>query len=280
VLLWTAGLIALGATSGGCSSRVNVSERAILLADKGQESEAAKLLAADLLEHPGSVPERRLLIRLYGSLGDLGRAREQATLLAKQLGASSPVPWIELGHAHELCHRYDVALELYDYAAAVAPHDPAGPKTGGMRTAAWGELEEAEPRLAEAVRRDVSDARSFHALGLVRTKLGDFAGAERAYRAGLASDPRGLDNHIGLATLSMLEGDAARVLSEYEAILQLYPKFADAELGRSWALAKLGRLTEAEAALARAARLGAAPNSVARQRGWLADERAKSARRR
>ena len=276
-LLYWAGLLVLGLATSGCARRPLVSERAVLLADKGQTREAVAMLEAELAKHPELVRERRLLIRLYGSLGDLGRARNEANVLAKRLGAESPLPWLELGHAHELCHRYDVALELYDYAAAVAPLDPAGPKTGGMRAAAWGELDAAEPRLSEAVRRDVRDARSFHALGLVRTKLGDLDGAERAYRAGLSSDPRGIDNRIGLATLAMVRGDAARVLAEYEAILQLYPKFADAELGRSWALAKLGRLTEARNALERAARLGASPNSVARQRAWLADERANSA---
>ncbi|HET9932373.1 MAG TPA: tetratricopeptide repeat protein [Polyangiaceae bacterium] len=249
----------------------------MLLADKGQNREAVALLEGELTKHPRLVRERRLLIRLYGSLGDLGKARNEANVLAKQLGPQSPLPWLELGHAHELCHRYDVALELYDYASAVAPLDPAGPKTGGIRAAAWGELEAAEPRLSEAVRRDVRDARSFHALGLVRTKLGDLDGAERAYRAGVLSDPRGIDNRIGLATLALVRGDVDRVLAEYEAILQLYPKFADAELGRSWALGKLGRLTEARAALERAARLGASPKSVERQRAWLADERAKSA---
>lgn len=261
----------------GCAHRSNAAERAILLADTGQNREAATLLEIELQKHPALVRERRLLIRLYGALGDLGRARNEANVLAKQLGSASPLPWLELGHAHELCHRYDVALELYDYASAVAPQDPAGPKTGGMRAAAWGELEEAEARLSEAVRRDVRDARSFHALGLVRTKLGDLEGAESAYRAGLASDPRGVDNRIGLATLALVRGDAARVLAEYEAILQLYPKFADAELGRSWALAKLGRLTEARAALERAAKLGASAASVERQRAWLTTEHSKSA---
>lgn len=276
-LLHWAGLLLLVVATGGCARSSHVSERAVLLADKGQSREAVALLEKELASDPALVRERRLLIRLYGSVGDLGKARNEANVLAKQLGAGSPVPWLELGHAHELCHRYDVALELYDYAAQVAPLDPAGPKTGGMRAAAWGELEEAEPRLSEAVRRDVRDARSFHALGLVRTKLRDLAGAERAYRAGLASDPRGIDNRIGLATLALVRGDAARVLAEYEAILQRYPKFADAELGRSWALAKLGRLTEARAALERAARLGASANSVERQRAWLAGEQAKSA---
>jgi tetratricopeptide (TPR) repeat protein len=253
-------------------------QRALLLADKGREREAVAELEAYLARYPNAVRERRLTIRLNGSLGDLGAARAHAEALSRSLGSGSPIPWLELGHAEELGHRYDAALELYDLAAQVAPRDPAGPRTGGWRAAHWGELEVAEPRLAEAVRRDPNDARTWHTLGLVRTKLGDLAAAEQAYRAGVQRDPGGLDNHIGLATLGLVRDDPASVLEAYETVLRLDPDFADAILGRSWALVRLGRFAEAERAIDDAARLGASSRSVEKQRRWLADERAKSAR--
>ncbi len=264
-------------TAGCARPHADVSARAIVLSDHGQNQEAARLLEAELLRNPSALRARRLLIRVYGVLGDLGRARAHAELLARSLGVGSPLPWLDLGHAHELCHRYDEALELYDLAARVAPTDPAGPRTGGMRAAAWGEALLAEPRLVEALRRDAGDGRVYHALGLVRVKLGDLEGAQAAYQGGVLRDPRGLDNHLGLATLALVKDDAPRVLAEYDVILQLYPKFADAELGRSWALLRLGRLTEAERALNDAAELGASARSLNRQRRWLAEERAKSA---
>jgi tetratricopeptide (TPR) repeat protein len=264
---------------GGCArAPESPMQHALLLADKGQEREAIAELAGYLARYPNAVRERRLMIRLQGVIGDLGAARAHAEALSRSLGAGSPIPWLELGHAEELGHRYDVALELYDLAARVAPGDAAGPRTGGMRALQWGELEVAEPRLSEAVRRDPKDARTWHALGLVRTKLGDLAAAEQAYRAGVRQDPGGLDNHIGLATLGLVRDDPASVLEAYETVLRLDPRFADAALGRSWALVRLGRFAEAEQAIGDAARLGASSRSVEKQRRWLADERAKSAR--
>ncbi|HWA76645.1 MAG TPA: tetratricopeptide repeat protein [Polyangiaceae bacterium] len=271
-------VLLLLAASSSCARRVaNPSESAIVLADKGRNAEAAQLLEAELQRHPEALRERRLLIRVYGALGNLGAAQRHSEQLGRQLGPASPIPFLELGHAHELCHRYDAALVLYDQAMRVAPNDPAGPRTGGLRAAEWGEVEEAEPRLSEAVRRAPRDARAWHALGVVRVKLGDLPGAEQAYRAGASADPRGLDNHIGLATLGLLRDDPRAVLAEYDAVVLLSPAFADAHLGRAWALVRLGRFDDATQAIDDAARLGASSRTVEKQRRWLASERTKSA---
>jgi len=273
-LVFVAWLLLLGTS---CAPRHHVVERAVLLADKGQTKEAVRLLDEHLAREPRAQRERRLLVRLLGAGGDLGRAEAEALKLAQQLGESSPTPWLELGHAYELAHRFDLALETYDRAAEVAPKDPSGPRTGGLRAAKWGEADWAAPRLAEALRRDPSDARGWHAYGLVLAKLGQLDGAERAYRSGVAADPRGLDNHIGLASLAILRDDAGAALTAYDIILRIEPRFADAQLGRSWALIRLGRWALAEQALESAERLGASRSSLARQRAWLARERGKSA---
>lgn len=267
----------LPAALTSCARGSKPTQSALVLADKGRNAEAAQLLERELARRPEASRERRLLIRIYGALGDLGAASRHADSLGRQLGPSNPTAWLELGHAHELAHRYDVALELYDQASRAAPADPAGPRTGGLRAAAWGEVEEAEPRLREAARRDPKDARTWHALGVVRAKLGDLAGAESAYRSGTAVDPRGLDNHIGLATVGLLRDDPRAVLAEYDQVLVLAPQFGDAQLGRAWALVRLGRFDEAERAIADAARLGASSRTVEKQRRWLESERAKSA---
>jgi tetratricopeptide (TPR) repeat protein len=177
---------------------------------------------------------------------------------------------VELGHALELAHRYEEALAEYDEAARAAPSSPVGPREGGMRCARWGEVEEARPRLEEAVRRGAGDAETWHTLGLVRLHLGDLAGAEEAYRAGAAADPRGAESWLGLATVGMVRGDARAVLDAYDQVIARRPRFAPAELGRAWALAKLGRTAEASRALDRAAELGAPADNVARLRAALA----------
>jgi putative thioredoxin len=101
---------------------------------------------------------------------------------------------------------------------------------------------------------------------VVRLKLGDAAGASVAYRSGLQANPGALENRIGLATLALVTDDPEAALAQYDAIIALRPKFADAHLGRAWALLILGRLDDAQAALDTGARLGANPRVVTRQR--------------
>jgi tetratricopeptide (TPR) repeat protein len=245
-----------------CASTVTPVQQAALLSEKGRDREAIDLLEAHLKRHPEAVPERRLLIRLDAVVGDLAKAKDQATELATRLGPSSPVPWIELGHALELAHEYDEALALYDRAAEVAPRDPAGPREGGLRSARWGEAELAVPRLEEALRRDSRAADVWHALGLVRLRLGDLPGAQVAYDSGLVADPHALENRIGLATLALRRGDAAGALHQYDLVLSERPGYADGYLGRSWALISLGRFDEARTAIEEARRRGASPRAI------------------
>jgi cellulose synthase operon protein C len=251
----------------GCATTAaRPEQRAALLVERGRTDEAVRMLREHLTRHPTDVIARRALVRVLAVTGNLGAAETEARKLATQLGASDPLPFIELGHAYEIAHRYEEAIEAYDRAAAVAPRDPRGPGEGGLRAARWGELTLALPRLEEALRRDPRDARLWHALGVVRLKLGDAAGASLAYRSGLKANPEALENRIGLATLALATDDAEAALVQYDAIIAARPRFADAHLGRSWALLILGRLDEAQAALDMGARLGANPRVVTRQR--------------
>lgn len=266
--------VALGVASFGCAfSQPEPKSQARMLVQKGRPAEAAQVLEAHLQKHPEAAAERRLLIRVYASMGQMGRAQEQAQALAKRLGPASPVPWVELGYALELSHRYDEALEQYDRAAEVAPRDPLGPLTGGLRAARWDEPQLAEPRLIEALRRDARNAEAWHALGLARARLGNVDGAADAYRSGLRADPHAVENHLGLATIALVRGDAAAALAEYDAIVSARPAFADAQLGRSFALMKLGRLDDAQRALDRAQELGASARPLGAQRRALAELR-------
>jgi tetratricopeptide (TPR) repeat protein len=210
------------------------------------------------------------LIRVEASRGQLGAAQHQVELLEKQLGPRSPIPLVELGHALEMAHRYDEALAAYDQASEVAPTDPLGPLTGGLRAARWGELQLAEPRLREAVRRNPKDPAAWHALGLVQLSQGNLPGAEQAYRSGLLADPNALENRVGLATLALSRGDLSAALVQYDAIAARRPNLADAQLGRSFALIGLQRFDEASRALDEAARLGGSPRVIAAQRRELA----------
>lgn len=263
-------VLALGFASGCAPRAPEFYGKAILLIDRGRYDEARGLLTERLRERPEDDRARGLLIRLHGVTGNLGAAESEAAKLAQRLGPQSPRPYIELGHAHELAHRYDEALGLYDQASEVAPRDPAGPREGGLRAAAWGEHELARPRLEEAVRRSPKDAALWHALGVVCLGLQAFDDAEHAYRSGLVADPHALENRVGLATIALVRDDPKEALREYDLILAERPRFGDAELGRSWALLRLGRLAEAEEAIAKAEKNGGDRAVIARQRRALA----------
>lgn len=261
----TAVSAALGAS--GCVSLGPV-ERAQQLVRMHREGEAARELRAHLSKHPDDVAARRLLVRVLAFSGDLEGAKAEVAELEKRL-PNDPIPWIELGHAFELTHRYDEALAAYDTASSVAPASPAGPREGGMRCARWGEPEEAATRLDEAVRRGANDAELFHALGLVRVHLRDLDGAKAAYTRGLAVDPKSTENLLGLATVAVVGEDAQGALDAYDRLLARKPGYAAAELGRAWALARLGRKAEAATAIDRAEQLGAPRENVAKARASL-----------
>jgi len=246
-------------------------DQALSLSRQERRSEAEEVLRRELRVHPDDVPARKLLVRLFGFDGDLGAAQNQVDELRARVPRGDPSPEIELGHAYELAHKFDEALAQYDKAAAVAPESPKGPLEGGMRCARWGEAEQAAPRLEEAIRRGARDAETWHALGVVRIHLRDLDGAEKAYREGLRVDPSHDENLLGLATVAILRDDAAGALAAYDALCRKHPGYASGELGRAWALAKLGRKSEARAAIDRAESLGAPKANVDKQRAALAE---------
>ena len=255
----------------GLSSCVELSpvDRALALSRQERRADAEEVLRVELREHPDDLPARKLLVRLLGFDGDLGAAKAQVEELRARVPSGDPSPEIELGHAYELAHKFDEALEAYDRAATVAPHSAAGPLEGGTRCARWGLSEEARERLEEAVRRGAHDADTFHTLGLVRLHLNDFEGAKQAYRDGLRADPNHDENLLGLATVGVVSGDAQGALAAYDALVKKHPSYAAGQLGRAWALAKLGKKQEARDALARAEALGAPKANVDKQRQAL-----------
>jgi len=261
--------LAFFAAAGPACAAPSAADRAQALVRRQRAPEAAALLRERLRERPDDIAARRLLIRALALAGDALAARAEVAELALRLPPNDPVAYIELGHALELSHLYDDALAAYDQAADIAPASPDGPREGGMRCARWGQVAAAQARLEEAVRRGARDAVTWHALGLVRMHAGDLAGAEDAYRAGTVSESKGAENWLGLATVAIVRGDPEKALDAYDQVLAREPRFAPAELGRAWALGKLGRAADASRALDRAEALGAPAANVARQRAAL-----------
>lgn len=266
VLLATA-LACVPALLLGCGS-APAREAVAAAAVAGDTARAVDLARERLRLQPDDVATRRLLVRVLGAAGRIAEAEVELNVLTARL-PTSPLPLIELGHLKELAHRYDEALEAFDAASAVAPSDAIGPRTGGLRAAAWGELAWAEPRLAEAARRAPADVAVWHALGIVRLRLHDSAGARAAYLAGLRADASSAACVLGLATLAAQARDGAAALYWYDRLAELLPQAADVVLGRSFALVLLRRFDEAERALELAEARGADAAVLDRQRRWL-----------
>ena len=217
-------------------------------------------------------PREHALLRV--ARGDLSGGTAELEMLRDQ-APNDPIVWIDLGHAYELGHHYDRALDAYDHAADVAPKRPDGPREGGMRATAWGEYAAAKPRLEAAILRGDDDPETFHALGLVLLHLGDKEGARAAYTRGLAA-PLGDEDAtcvLGLATLAVLEEDPKTALRWYDELARRRPQNAGAQYGRAWALTQLGRFDDADGALAEAAALGGNPESIAKLRAWVEERR-------
>jgi tetratricopeptide (TPR) repeat protein len=268
--------VCLLALASGCVKPTPV-ERAMSLARQHHEAEGIALLRADLATHPDDTDARRLLIRLLAVASDLPAARTEVELLAKSLPPGDPSAFIELGHAFELVHQFDDALAAYETASERAPGSPLGPREAGLRAAHWGEWDVARTWLEEALRRGARTPEVWHALGLVRLNLHDLDGARDAYRSGALADPKEVDCWLGLATVAMAAEDWTGALAAYDGVLARRPGWGDGELGRAWALARLGRRDEAARALDRAESLGADARALQKQRGLLAGAPSKAA---
>lgn len=251
---------------GAACAKPPLVDRAMAMARTGKHDAAIALLQERLAVAPDDRQARKLVIRLYGLAGNVRAARTEFEELRKRSPADDPSPHLELGHALELAHRFDEALDAYDEAARAAPTSPAGPREGGLRAARWGEAEAASERLEEAVRRGANDAETYHALGLSRLHARDLDGAERAYRAALATNPEAVENLVGLASVALVREDYAAALLAYDSLRSKRPRLAAAELGRAYALARLGRSAEARTAIDRAEQLGGPPKNVAKLR--------------
>lgn len=247
-----------------------------LLAERGQHQRAIELLETQVLSDTNNPEPLRLLIRTHASAGDWHGVETTLVRLISVSPSDSPEPWLELGHAHELLHEFDQALAAYDRASKVSPTSARGPFVAGRRAARWGWWNVAADRMREAVRREPNRPELWHTLGFSLLAGGDIAGAQAAYSNGLGVNSSSLANRIGLATVALRREDYTLALSHYDALIEAQSKFAEAHLGRSWTLLRLGRLAEADDAISAAESLGADADIVRRQRTLLGSNRGKA----
>jgi Tfp pilus assembly protein PilF len=86
------------------------------------------------------------------------------------------------------------------------------------------------------------------AAGYEALRAGDFARARRSYQAAIASDPRNIDAHLGLATIAARDMNRVTAADHYRRVLDADPRNATAIAGLA-ALADYSRPETLEAQL-------------------------------
>jgi Flp pilus assembly protein TadD len=233
----------------GCGGPMQDGRRAMA---RGDFEVAARAFRRATTEQPDDPAPWLALGRAEMAAERFGEARE-ALSRAAVLRPRAVLPRVLLGHAWELSRRYDEALLAYQQAVEVAPRSAYAHRVLGTRLLRWGRPVEAVDPLARAVELDPAHAETWNALGMARYHADDRAGAEGAFRDGIARHPSHPGLRLGLAALLVNARRFAEALAEYDALLARVPTFAPAHVARGILLHELGREDEAEAAFVRAA---------------------------
>lgn len=119
---------------------------------------------------------------------------------------------------------YNAARELYLQAIAEAPDARSAAIANREMASAllfWGEYEGAEARLQASLEHDKSQARVWHDLGLVQEHQGKASDALTSLERAVALAPKEPRARIAYAALLVKQGQFAKAIVEYKALLKL-----------------------------------------------------------
>jgi tetratricopeptide (TPR) repeat protein len=137
----------------------------------------------------------------------------------------------------ERARQYDRARELYLRAAREAPDRRSQAiawRELGSALIFWGELDEAAKALGKVVELEPGAVSAWHDLGIVRARLGDAAGAEKAFRRAIQLAPEEPRPRVALAALLVRQRRWDAALEEYRALEQLdLPERTRSAVGRA-----------------------------------------------
>ncbi len=147
--------------------------------------------------------------------------------------------------AAERARRYDEARDLYLRATREAP-DRASQAIAwrelGSALIFWGELDEAARALGRVVAIDPGAVSAWHDLGIVRARLGDAPGGERAFRRAIALAPEEPRPRVALAALLVRQRRWDDALVQYHALERLdLPEATRRAVGRAIELLEVER---------------------------------------
>jgi tetratricopeptide (TPR) repeat protein len=131
---------------------------------------------------------------------------------------------LDKAHEAERGRRYDQARALYLRAAREAPDRSSQAiawRELGAALIFWGELAEAADALEKVVALDPDAVAAWHDLGIVRARLSDTAGAERAFRRAIALAPEEPRPRVALAAFFITQRRWDDALRQYRALEKL-----------------------------------------------------------
>ena len=161
-----------------------------------------------------------------------------------------------MGQMRWVQKRYAEAEEFCRKALAIQPARAEAHVHLGQVLQMTGRLDEAVAEFREALRLKLDLADAHFGLGFALAAQNDLAGAERAYRAGLAQ-PKRSPNHVAalrhnLGVVLSQQNRHEEALAEITTAQAIAPNLPNADFNRGNALQMLGRLDEAETAYLRA----------------------------
>jgi tetratricopeptide (TPR) repeat protein len=186
------------------------------------------------------------------ALADLDRA------INLEAGRASP----DLAEDHlergRILHRrkeYDAALGAYDAAVAVQPHYPRAQRLRAEALLERSRLPEALEALDACLQHGAADADAFRARAAVRTRLGQYPGAQTDYTRALELEPDAATFAARGWTFLVAEAPSL-ALPDFQAALRLDPELGEAYSGRGYARVLLGQYRPAVADAEEALRHG------------------------
>jgi tetratricopeptide (TPR) repeat protein len=156
-------------------------DRARLLLEQGERSQAEKLLQTAQGAHPDPIDQARLDY-LAASIARDANRQEQALRRLTQVTATDPRVFRELGEIELRRRDYSAAAGNYEKAAQLNPDEPRGWNELGYVLAYADDLAGAR-RALEQYQKSLpkGDANALDSLGEVSFYLGDFAEAEKRF---------------------------------------------------------------------------------------------------
>ena len=203
----------------------------VRLIHSGRAPAAIRLLR-DVLRHR---PDSFDALHLLGAARVAGGRIEEGILdlvRASELRPDAPAVWINLASALERVGRIDDAITAYEKAADLAPDADEANHRLCLALCAAGRLDEAATRAEAYAGGHASTDLPCLTLGIVRSRLGQLAGAAESFRAALDLKP---GNPLATVNLAFALGSLRR----YEEAAPLLAQVVDARPSDWEALDKL-----------------------------------------